>query len=150
LITEIVTAWLDRLSRVGLKVRMTTAPDAYAIQVPIDAIRLTQVFHNLLENAGRYARSGSQLDICVALEERFVRIDVIDYGPGVPEESLPHLFNRFFREDRSRNRATGGSGLGLAISRSIVEAHAGTISATRSPVSGLTISMRLPIISGFQ
>lgn len=149
-VAEIVMAWKDRLSRLGLDIGITALPNAQPIHVQMDAVRLTQVFHNLLENAGRYCPSGSRLDVVIELDGRFAQIKVIDYGPGVPEASLPRLFDRFFREDGSRSRATGGSGLGLAISRSIVEAHSGTISAMLSPTSGLTISIRLPIVGGFQ
>ena len=68
-----------------------------------------------------------------------------DDGVGVPEDSLPHLFERFYRTEGSRNRASGGSGLGLAICVNIVEAHGGTIRAAHSPFGGVSITVELPL-----
>ena len=68
-----------------------------------------------------------------------------DSAPGVPENVLPRLFERFFRVDASRSRATGGSGLGMAICRGIVEAHAGRIGATPATLGGLRIEVQLPL-----
>ena len=73
-------------------------------------------------------------------------IDFMDSAPGVPDTLLPKLFERFFRGEASRNRATGGSGLGLAICRSIVEAHDGTISARASPLGGVWVALRFPAL----
>jgi len=73
-----------------------------------------------------------------------VEINWQDSAPGVSEDVLPRLFERFFRGEGSRNRATGGSGLGLAICRNIVEAHGGTIAAKASPLGGLWIITTLP------
>ena len=69
---------------------------------------------------------------------------VIDDGPGIPEADLGHVFEPFFRVDRSRSRKTGGYGLGLSICRRIVEAHGGTITASNNPGRGATITLRFP------
>ena len=72
-------------------------------------------------------------------------ISISDNGPGVPEEYLPYLFDRFWRKEKSRSRSTGGSGLGLAIVRQLVEAQNGSISAIKPASGGLTIRITLPI-----
>jgi two-component system sensor histidine kinase BaeS len=74
-----------------------------------------------------------------------VRIDFDDTAPGVPAADLPRLFERLYRVDASRSRATGGAGLGLAIARNIVAAHGGSISAAASPLGGLRVRIELPV-----
>lgn len=109
-----------------------------------DERRLQQLFNNLLENSTRYTDTGGTLRIECRTIEDTVAIDVQDSGPGVAPPILPHLFERFFRAETSRNRDSGGAGLGLAICRNIVEAHAGTIAASAAPLGGLLIGIRLP------
>lgn len=91
-----------------------------------DEFRLTQVFTNLLNNAMLYALQGSVTIDCHLIES-MIRIEFSDNGKGIKEELLPHIFDRFYRVESDRNRNLGGSGLGLAISKSIVEAHGGTM-----------------------
>jgi two-component system sensor histidine kinase BaeS len=92
----------------------------------------------------RYASSGARLLVECRRRGQEVEIVFHDSGPGVPDEYLGKLFDRFFRLEGSRNRSTGGSGLGLAICLSIVTAHGGTLSAGRSPLGGLALTLRLP------
>jgi two-component system sensor histidine kinase BaeS len=110
-----------------------------------DSDRLQQVFANLFENALRYVNIPGWLTINATLTATHLQIDFIDSGPGVPHFALPHLFERLYRVDRSRNRGKGGSGLGLAICKSIVEAHGGTIIAAHAPERGLWIKIQLPL-----
>lgn len=79
-----------------------------------------------------------------ALQGDEVRVDVMDSGPGVDPQQLPRLFERFYRGETSRNRASGGAGLGLAICHSIALAHGGTLSADHSPTGGLWLTLCLP------
>ena len=110
-----------------------------------DPDRMRQLFSNLFENAARYVDSGGRLAVrCARGAGRMVQIDFQDSGPGVPDDLLPHLFERFYRGEQSRSRATGGAGLGLAICRNIVEAHGGRITARRAPAGGLWIAIALP------
>jgi len=73
------------------------------------------------------------------------RISVEDHGSGIPADELPHIFDRFYRADPSRNRATGGFGLGLAIAKAIVEAYGGNITAESTPAEGTRMSVELPM-----
>ncbi len=109
-----------------------------------DSDRLAQLFLNLLSNSLKYTQPGGRLEVTVSAEPGRLLIDFHDTGPGVPDDALKNLFERFFRVDESRNRATGGAGLGLAICRNIVEAHQGAIVARHSPLGGLWIRVELP------
>lgn len=113
-----------------------------------DPDRLRQLFTNLLQNSLRYTDAGGKVVIRSRVDRNNVTLEFEDTAPGVPAELLPRLFDRFFRGDQSRNRATGGAGLGLAISRNIVEAHQGTIIAHSSPLGGLRIAVTLPLGGG--
>lgn len=110
-----------------------------------DRERLRQMLNNLLQNSLRYTDNGGKLVISYAVQGRDIHLVFADSPPGVPAESLPHLFERLYRVEDSRNRALGGAGLGLALCASIVEAHGGTISAAPSPWGGLAITIILPV-----
>lgn len=114
-----------------------------------DPDRLRQLFNNIFENTLRYTDAGGKLAITarmtVSKSRRLIRFEFQDTKPGVAPEILPHLFERFYRVESSRNRASGGSGLGLAISRNIVEAHLGSITAENSALGGLRIIVALPL-----
>jgi two-component system sensor histidine kinase BaeS len=110
-----------------------------------DERRLQQLFANLLENTLRYTDHGAQVHVACLRTDDAVTIVVEDSAPGVPEDKLARLFERFYRVESSRNRASGGSGLGLAICRNIAEAHNGRISASASPMGGLRITVELAL-----
>lgn len=84
------------------------------------------------------------MQISLIPTSKMLTIDFFDSGPGVADEHLPRLFERFYRGDTSRSRANGGAGLGLAICRNIVEAHGGQINAMPSPLGGLWLVVHLP------
>jgi signal transduction histidine kinase len=96
--------------------------------VRMDALRMGRVLHNLIGNALRHTPNGGCVKVSVFRENRRINIKVVDNGDGISPEDLPHVFERFYRGEKSRSRATGGAGLGLSIVRGIVEAHGGTIS----------------------
>jgi two-component system sensor histidine kinase BaeS len=110
-----------------------------------DADRLRQLFANLLENSLRYTDPGGGVRIVQAVQDGRVRVTVEDSAPGVPDESLPKLFDRLYRVDPSRSRETGAAGLGLAICAGIVKAHDGTIMARHSPLGGVAIDIELSL-----
>jgi histidine kinase len=112
----------------------------------MDAARITQVLVNLLGNALQYTPSGGSVTVKAWAEAREVLVAVRDTGAGVAAEHLPHLFERFYRVDRSRSRAGGGSGIGLTISKYLVEAHGGRIWAESPGVGrGSSFTFTLPL-----
>lgn len=92
-----------------------------------DPVRLEQIFLNLLDNAMKYSEQGTLTNLVVGNKGTNLHITITDNGKGIPEADLPHIFDRFYRVDKSRTRALGGSGLGLAIVKELVHAHGGTI-----------------------
>lgn len=109
-----------------------------------DRDKLAQVLVNLLSNALKYTKEGGKIEITAGGDEREVRVSIKDTGIGISREDLPFIFERFYRADRSRSRATGGSGIGLAIAKSLIEAHGGTLSANSDWGSGSEFVAVLP------
>jgi two-component system sensor histidine kinase BaeS len=110
-----------------------------------DAERMHQLFTNLLENSLKYTDAGGKLIIRLRCHDGQAVADFEDSAPGVAEPEMERLFDRLYRVEGSRNRASGGAGLGLAICRNIVEAHAGTISAHPAPLGGVLIRVTVPV-----
>jgi heavy metal sensor kinase len=107
---------------------------------------LQLVWLNLLENAVRYSPEGGVVEVAVTRKDGgAARIIFEDHGVGIPPEDLPHVFERFYRGDPSRTRATGGFGLGLAIAKALVEAYGGTITAENAPSQGTRMTVELPL-----
>lgn len=109
-----------------------------------DATRMMQLFTNLTENSLRYTDAGGGLTISLANEGNQLVIRFDDSPPGITDEQRGQIFERFYRAEGSRNRASGGSGLGLSICQNIVEAHDGSISAESAPAGGMRITVHLP------
>ncbi|MCB1733954.1 MAG: HAMP domain-containing protein [Gammaproteobacteria bacterium] len=127
-----------------ITVERTGLPDT-AVDVFADADRLAQLYNNVLTNTLRYTDRGGRLRVAAAVHGRTLNIDFQDSTPGVPEAELERLFDRLYRVEASRNRASGGAGLGLAISANIVAAHEGRIEAKASPLGGVWIHIELPL-----
>ena len=104
---------------------------------------LRRLFINLIENALKYTPEGGTVEIKACSKEKFVHIEVIDHGIGIPEEYLPFIFQRFYRVDDSRSRSQGGSGLGLSLCKWIVEAHKGTIEVRSKLDEGTRVIVKL-------
>jgi signal transduction histidine kinase len=113
--------------------------------VRADAGRLKQILTNLLQNAIEHTPSGGKSTLSATVEQQWIEVRVGDSGSGIAREHLPHIFERFFRTDESRSRATGGSGLGLAIVKQLVELHGGRVWAESELGKGTTIRLTLPL-----
>ncbi|MET0424836.1 MAG: HAMP domain-containing sensor histidine kinase [Actinoplanes sp.] len=110
-----------------------------------DPVRLRQLAGNLLANAIRYTPPGGTVTLTAGVDAGELTVAVHDTGVGIAPDDLPKIFDRFWRADTSRTRATGGSGLGLPIARNLAEAHGGTLIAASRPDAGTTFTLRLPL-----
>jgi signal transduction histidine kinase len=119
--------------------------DPHAARVSADEGRVEQMLRNLIDNARRHTPPDGRIDVTATRAGAAVAIAVADSGCGIAAEHLPYLFDRFYRADQSRTRATGGAGLGLAIVRRLAEAHGGGVSAASAGAGrGATFTLRLP------
>ncbi len=112
----------------------------------IDAQRIGQVLRILLDNAVAHTIKGGNIDIAAKQIENYVEISVSDTGEGIPEDDLPYIFERFYRVDKSRTRATGGQGLGLTIARRLIEAHGGSIEVQSKQGEGSRFAFTIPVM----
>jgi signal transduction histidine kinase len=117
-----------------------------SLVINIDPIRVEQIINNLISNALRYSPENGQIQLRLSTINAQLIIDVIDQGPGIPDDALPHIFERFYRADKSRSRQEGGTGLGLAIARQLAEAHGGSLNAVNLPAGGSKLTLSLPIL----
>jgi len=113
--------------------------------INVDVERMLQVFDNLVVNAFRYTPAGGEVVLVAQADRQGVRLIIRDNGSGISTEDLPHIFDRFYRGDKSRVD-NGESGLGLAIAKSIVEAHGGTITVESTPSQGTVFTIHCPAI----
>ena len=145
---DVATTCEEALDRVrplaeSKRVRLSLARNG-PVPIRADAEDLHLVWVNLLENAVRHSGQGSSVEVAVETDDGFGRVAFKDHGEGISAADLPHIFERFYRGDPSRTRATGGFGLGLAIAKAIVEAYGGTIGATSEGGVGTEITVKLP------
>jgi signal transduction histidine kinase len=128
--------------------RFTVSVEKDLPEVDADADRIAQVLANLLTNANKYAPEGAQVQLAATRIGDQVEFAVSDNGPGLGEEELDQVFDRFWRAQSGDTQEIGGTGLGLAIAKSLVELHGGSISATSTPGKGATFRFVLPIANG--
>lgn len=126
----------------SINLSIDTPPEPVPIQG--DRTRLTQAITNLLSNAVRHTDPDGRVSVSIRVDGAEVMLTVEDSGVGIPAESLPFIFDRFYRVESARTRDAGGSGLGLSICRTIVEAHHGTISVRSERDAGSTFELRFP------
>jgi len=143
LVKESVTSWQPQIT--AKEISMSLDLPGNLPLVNIDRQRVKQVLHNLLENALAHTDKGGIITVAAAKQGNWVEISVSDTGKGIPAEDLPNIFERFYRVDKSRARATGGSGLGLTIAKRLVEAHGGKITVQSELGKGSCFSFTLPI-----
>jgi len=123
---------------------VTLESGAEPVTVSGDARLLVDLLSNLVSNGVRYNRPGGSVKVALGREDGLAVVRVRDTGIGIPEEALPHVFERFFRVDRARSRERGGTGLGLSIASWIAELHGGSIEVESRPDAGSTFTVRLP------
>ena len=124
-------------------VTLTTAFSNTLPPIKVDRDRISQTITNLIHNAIKFNRPGGSVTITTSSDEKTITVKVIDTGIGIPKANLPHVFERFYKADKSRTNS--GSGLGLAIAKHTVEAHGGTITAQSEEGKGSTFSFTIPL-----
>ena len=145
-VTELINQTVDSV-REQAKSKGVSLTEEQAEGLPnvrIDSLRIAQVVRILLDNALAHTASGDSITVSAGLADEWVEVTVSDSGKGISEDELPNIFERFYRVDPSRARATGGSGLGLTIARRLVEAHGGSITARSEPGEGSRFSFTIP------
>ena len=133
------------LARKNLTLHVHIPPDLPCVEA--DQERVAQILRNLLSNAIIHTPSKGEISITASTVESLIKISVQDTGVGIAPEHLPYLFERFYRADSSRARATGGTGLGLAIVKQMVQAHGGQIVVDSQPGKGACFTFTLPAVS---
>lgn len=138
---------LDHIRPLAEEKKITLHGDLAPAACHAHAGHVTQILTNLLGNAVKYCRPGDEVRVSTHRHNGHAVLTVSDTGPGIPAEHLPHLFERFYRADASRNRSTGGAGLGLAICKTLAEAHGGHISVESEMERGTKFELTLPAVS---
>ena len=115
-------------------------------EITADRQRIEQVVINIMSNAIKYTPDGGKIDIrLIATPQSTLVLHVTDTGIGIPEEDIEHLFERFYRVEKSRTQDAGGTGLGLAIAKELAMAHGGNITVSSKLGEGTTVRLELPI-----
>ncbi len=145
-LTELLTGVVDDAAAIDpTRVWRLAGGESHLI-VSGDRLTLHQVFANLLSNIRTHTPLGTAATVAILPSVRSVTVSISDNGPGVDTESLPKLFDRFYREDSSRSRENGGAGLGLSIVAAIVKAHGGSVAASHAVTGGLQVLVTLPLL----
>jgi signal transduction histidine kinase len=132
-------------AQAGIRVVIQPLASPAWIAMPDDHLQLALT--NLLENAIKYSQPGQVVNLTITTTAQECTIDVQDHGCGISAQALPHIFERFYRSDESRTRATGGNGLGLSIARAVVQKAGGSISATSTVGLGSSFTITMPTVN---
>ena len=143
LLEDVQEAHAHRSVQKNISLGLQVAPNLP--EIVVDPGRMMQVLNNLVDNALHYTPEGGRVLLSAQMADEKLEIRVQDSGPGIAEDELERIFDRFYRSDPSRQRDESGSGLGLAIARAIVEKHNGRIWAESKPGEGTTIVIHLPL-----
>ena len=146
LVQEVAGRFGSQAATSGVNLRLDLCPDAPALM--LDEARIARALTNLLSNALRHTPEGGQITVTTACADGEALVTVRDTGEGIPEADLPHIWERFYRADRSRSRDTGGRGLGLAIVRQAVELHGGRVWVESKVGEGSTFGLALKLDGG--
>ncbi len=144
---ELIESILKRLSPIAGQATVELVYESFRpVMVEIDEVKLSLAITNLVENAIKYNKEGGWVHVSLNADHMYCYIKVEDSGMGIPEESIPHIYERFYRVDKSHSREIGGTGLGLAITSRAITLHNGEIRVESQLGEGTVFSVRLPLI----
>ena len=146
-INEMLELILKRLKPIAVKDDIELIYEsAREVVTDVDEVKLNLAFTNLIENAIKYNRQGGSVHVTLDCDHRFFTVTIQDTGIGIPEEEKEHIFERFYRVDKSHSREIGGTGLGLSIARNIIIMHRGTVSVDSVPGEGSVFTVKVPML----
>lgn len=145
-VNELLELILKRLKPIAEKQNIELVLESFRpVTAEIDEVKMTLAFSNLVENAIKYNHESGWVHVSLNADHKYFFVRVEDSGIGIPEDSLEHIFERFYRVDKSHSREIGGTGLGLAITRSAVLMHRGAIKAHSDEGKGAIFTVRIPL-----
>lgn len=145
-INELLEQLLKRLRPIAAQKNVELILDSFRpVNAEVDATKLSLAFSNLIENGIKYNNENGWVRVSLNADHKYFYVTVADSGIGIPEESIAHIFERFYRVDKSHSREIGGTGLGLAIARSAIVMHRGAIRVYSKENEGTTFSVRIPL-----
>ena len=145
-INELVEKILKRLQPIAAAANVEVVFESFRpVNAEVDEVKLSLAISNLVENAVKYNTKGGWIHVSLNADHKYFYIEVADSGIGIPQEAQEHIFERFYRVDKSHSREIGGTGLGLSIARSAVVLHRGAIKVYSQPGEGTTFTVRIPL-----
>jgi two-component system sensor histidine kinase BaeS len=144
LVTRVVERFQPQATSQQVKISIINPAPSLPV-ISVDHLRIEQILTNLLSNALRYTSENGKVELTFDTTPTTILLRVHDTGPGIPTESLPYIFGRFYRVEKSRSRTEGGSGLGLAIARQLARAHGGDLTVANHPSGGAVFTLILPL-----
>ena len=146
-INELVERILKRLRPIAASRNIEVIFESFRpVTAEVDEVKLSLAISNLVENAIKYNKESGWVHVTLNADHKFFYLEVADSGIGIPQEETEHIFERFYRVDKSHSREIGGTGLGLSIARSAVVMHRGAIKVFSQPGEGTTFTVRIPLI----
>lgn len=145
-VNELIEMILKRLRPIARKNNIEVVLESIRpVTAEIDEVKFTQAISNLVENAIKYNRENGKVKVTIDADHQAFSVEITDNGIGMPEEALEHIYERFYRVDKSHSREIGGTGLGLAITRNAILLHRGTIKVESVEGEGTTFTVRIPL-----
>ena len=145
-INEVIERILKRMQPLAAEANIEVMYESFRpVTAEIDEVKLSLAVTNLVENAIKYNNEDGWVHVSLNADHKYFYIEIADSGIGIPEGETEHIFERFYRVDKSHSREIGGTGLGLSIARNAVVMHRGAIKVFSQPGEGTTFTVRIPI-----
>lgn len=145
-INAILELMLKRLGPIAARANVKLVFESRRkVSAEIDEVKMTLAFSNLVENAIKYNVDGGWVKVVLDADHQYFTVEVSDSGIGIPQEAIEHIYERFYRVDKSHSREIGGTGLGLAITRNVILMHRGSINVKSEEGKGTTFTVKIPL-----